>query len=158
LNLKGRDQQGHKEAIMVSLTTADYEQFETGLKSARRLVIRAVQELAAIVAIAAAGAKPGDDGGIIHVATLTDPGSEPPHLCKTVLELITEGLRSSLITEAEMSLEDRNKAYYHLLDFMLSLKPITVNGINLLEGDTEGALIALKDLLAPLPEYGDSDY
>ncbi len=143
---------------MVSLTTADYEQFETGMESARRLVIRAVQELAAIVAIAAAAAKPGENRGIIHVATLTDPGSEPPHLCKTVLELITEGLRSSLISEEEISLEDRNKVYHHLLNFMLSLKPITVNGIHLLEGRNGPELIAIKDLLASLPEYGDASY
>jgi hypothetical protein len=143
---------------MVSLTTADYEQFETGMQSARRLVIRAVQELAAIVAIAAASAKPGENRGIIHVATLTDPNNEPPHLCKTVLTLITEGLRSSLISETEMSLEDRNKVYHHLLDFMLNLKPITVNGIHLFEGTTGPELIALKDLLASLPEYGDASY
>lgn len=141
---------------MISLTKADYEQFETGLKSARSLVIRAVQELAAIVAIGAASAKPGDKGWVIHVATLTDPNSEPPHLCKTVLTLITEGLRSGLISEEELSLEDRNKVYHHLLDFMLSLKPITVKGVNLFEGNTKGSLIALKDLLAQLPEYSDA--
>jgi hypothetical protein len=143
---------------MVSLTKEDYEQFETGQKSARRLVIRAVQELAAIVAIAAAGAKPGANRAIIHVATMSDPNSEPPHLCQTALTLITEGLRSSLISEEELSLEDRNKVYHHLLNFMLNLKPITINGIHLLEGHNGPELIAIKDLLAPLPEYGDASY
>ena len=142
---------------MVSLTKADYEQFEENMESSRRLVIRAVQELAAVVAIAAAGAKPHENRGIIHVATLTNPKTEPPQLCRTALTLITEGLRSSLISEEELSLEDRNEAYHHLLDFMLKLNPITVEGVHMLEGDTE-YLIALKDVLASLPEYGDASY
>jgi hypothetical protein len=137
---------------MKSLVTADYETFDEALDTARKLVIRAVQELAAVIAVTAAEPddSAGGGGGIIHVATQTDPNSTPPHVCQTALKLIAEGLRSSLITEAEISLENRNKAYQHLLDFMLNLKPITVGETQLFEGSTHGPLTELNDLLEPL--------
>jgi hypothetical protein len=147
------DLEGHKEAGMnESLTVADYVEFEKFLKlsakprsDARKLVVRAVQELAAVIK-AASGPGRGGGGGIIHVATRTDPGNKPPHICRTALELIFEGLDQYLITEDEVNLEARNIAYKCLAEFWSNLTP--VEGTNLFKGTVKGALTKLGQLLA----------
>jgi hypothetical protein len=74
----------------------------------------------------------------------------PPDLCRSALELITDGLSGSLINLAEFGVEARHQAYQHLAAFMVTLKIVDVKGQAFLEGSGTGDLTALNTVLAPL--------
>jgi hypothetical protein len=144
---------------MEKLTKDDYQNFEdlltkakTSHLEAKELFIRAVQEVNLVVN-KVIELNPHDPdqpdqtghGGIVTVATLTDENANPPQLCRSVMYLIYDGLAENLATESEISLEDRQKAYKDIAEFMVSLK--SAEGKPLFETSIVNGLLDLNDLL-----------
>jgi hypothetical protein len=126
------------------LSASDYTAFETACDTARELVVQAIEELREV--LAQIDVSPSAGPTIIHVATKTKVTPKKiPQLCRSALELIYEGLDAHVITDAEISLENRNMAYKCLGAFMVTLT--LVKGQPLLEGIMEGPLENLGKML-----------
>jgi hypothetical protein len=152
---------------MNSLNKADYDAFDVALKgfaqgasTSRGYFNRAVEELSAVVSQLPTGPINDDGpGGVVLVANQTSLEATPT-LCRSVLEILTEGLDSALIPDAELGADDCHRAFRELSLFMASLKVVTAVELatfpgtsasdNLSKSKNFANLRALRDLLMPL--------